>query len=129
MNDLTSRLKASRVEAGLSQGALAEKLKVSSSTISRWERTGSMSMLMVDYWFKACSRLARLVISPESDNLPLEEVCVHCGSDSCSGRNLLLALPELDGTPGTTGLEICYLREVPNSCPFIAEHTILRGSL
>ena len=81
-------LKKSRMAAGLTQKDMAEKLRVSESTISRWERGGDLPMEKVHRWFEACEILIRMTISAPG-TLPLEEICSKCGEEFCTSRRLL----------------------------------------
>ena len=59
-------LRAARLEAGLAQAALAARLGVDQSTISRWESgRDEPSLRMLARALRACGRRARLVVEPD----------------------------------------------------------------
>ena len=66
-------IRGARVEAGLTQAALAERLGTTQSVVSRWERCGDEPRLStLARILRACGR--RLVLSTEADDVDRAQI-------------------------------------------------------
>ncbi len=97
MNTLTDRIRAARVEAGLSQTDVAKALRISASAVNQWEH-GFTKNIKLDHFFalakllgqdprwlatgKAPSRMREIAAMPPAPNLPAptgdERALLHC---------------------------------------------------
>jgi predicted transcriptional regulator len=127
MKEFSALMREARMSKGLSQAAMAKKLKVSPSTVSRWERLGDGPIGKIHQWFVECERLVRMVFERHSERKPVEEICMRCDQDHCQGNTVLLAKKGHGSRELLDrGVAIQIVGDVPLDCPYITEQTVLR---
>jgi len=120
----TDVLKQSRAHAGKSQAEIAEHLKVSRSSVSRWERTGDCKIEQANQWFAFCGVLVAMTITSNVDKLllPVQSICDECeGKLRCEGNNIVFGK---NNVVAKAGLLIRIVSACPPSCPYFVEHVV-----
>ncbi|MFA5130771.1 MAG: helix-turn-helix domain-containing protein [Patescibacteria group bacterium] len=120
-------LKQARSHAGKSQAEIAEHLKVSRSSVSRWERKGDCKIEQANQWFTFCDVLITMTITSNVDKLllPVQSICDECEEKlRCEGNNIVFGK---NNVVAKTGLIIRMVGAVPSSCPYSVEHVVAGG--
>jgi DNA-binding XRE family transcriptional regulator len=123
--DFSDLLKKARAQSGKTQAELARALNVSTSSVSRWERSGDCSLTNASKWFEFCKVLVSMRISSKEkeSGQPLQPICDRCAQQaSCAGNNIVLGKKCLDSK---IGLMVRFVGNVPDDCPYVAEHVVL----
>lgn len=107
------KLKETRIQAGYTQAQLGELLKVSRSTISRWERTGEIKFKEAVLFMEKCKAQMQIIFVKEENTTINPEVCFWCPRHSCSLENAIEGRPVVMKFP-----------ELTKDCPFYLEHVI-----
>jgi len=114
-------MKNARLGAGFTQRALATKLGVSRSTVSRWERTAALPMRYWNPWFETCGvHMGVSWLDPKKNQTPVDiSICKKCKFE-CKGR---YGKPREDAVGGF----FWFLGGIPDDCPYYLDHVMMKG--
>ena len=123
---LLAAFKDSRKRAGLSREQLAKKMKVSASTIGRWERDGSMPMRVMAEWMEHCDSEINITFYGDKNCiLPNTDLCVKCENNQiCVSFKLIDLLPKGNEKPR---IRMMFIHKLPQECLYITEQTLLHN--
>jgi len=127
--NVSNVLRVGRVRSNLSQKELAERLGVSKSTVSRWERDSKkIPILKLSQWASICDVVIEMRLSPRRDfkNKSEESICKSC-NNRCEGNRIVLGQDIKDGL--SVGGLVFYLSgcAVPDDCPYIVEQSFTKS--